>query len=137
MRKVLYAALVIPLFFVPLNRVNVADLLPIEAVAVYMDGNQVVLETDTEHKGTGENAEKALVALKGNTPAVVYLDTAEYLLVAPDAVEAVDSLRPHLKATVKVCVCEAAGKVKDAAKYLEIHRDLPCLKTWKKENIKK
>lgn len=137
MRKVLYAALLIPLFFVPLNRVNVADLLPIEAVAVYRDGNQVVLETDTEHKGTGENAEKALIALKENTPAVVYLDTAEYLLVAPDAAEEAEALRPHLKPSVKVCVYNAAGKVKDTAKYLEIHRDLPTLKTWKKENIKK
>ena len=133
MRKVLYAALLIPLLFVPLNRVNVADLLPIEAVAVYRDGNQVVLETDTEHKGKGENAEKALIALKENTPAVVYLDTAEYLLVAPDAAEEVDVLRPHLKSSVKVCVCEAAGKVKDTAKYLEIHRDLPRLKTWEKK----
>lgn len=137
MRKVLYAALLIPLLFVPLNRVNVADLLPIEAVAVYRDGDQVVLETDTEHKGAGENAEKALMALKENTPAVVYLDTAEYLLVAPDAAEEAENLRPHLKATVKVCVCEAAGQVKETAKYLEIHRDLPSLKTWKKENIKK
>ena len=137
MRKVLYVALLIPLFFVPLNRVNVADLLPIETVAIYRDGDQVVLETDTEHKGVGEDAEKALASLKENTPAVVYLDTAEYLLVAPDAAEEVETLRPHLKATVKVCVCEAPGKVKDAAKYLEIHRDLPTLKTWKKENIKK
>lgn len=137
MRKILYVALLIPLFFVPLNRVNVADLLPIETVAIYRDGNQVALETDTEHKGVGENTEKALASLKENTPAVVYLDTAQYLLVAPDAVEEVESLRPHLKTTVKVCVCEAAGKVKDVAKYLEIHRDLPTLKTWKKENIKK
>lgn len=137
MRKVLYAALLIPLLFVPLNRVNVADLLPIEAVAVYMEGNQVVLETDTEHKGFGENGGKALAALKENTPAVIYLDTAEYLLVAPDAVEQAESLFPYLKSTVKVCVCEAAGKVKDTAKYLQIHGKLQPLKTWKKENIKK
>ena len=137
MRRVLYAALIIPLFFAPLKRVNVADLLPIEAVAVYMEGNQVVLETDTEHKGFGENAEKALASLKQNTPAVVYLDTAEYLLVAPDAVEQVESLRPHLKPSVKICVWKAGGMVKDAAKYLEVHRDLPTLKTWKKENVKK
>ena len=114
-----------------------ADLLPIEAVAVYRDGNQVVLETDTEHIGAGENAEQALAALKENTPAVVYLDTAEYLLVAPDVVEQVETLYPHLKPTVKVCVCEAAGKVKNTAKYLQVHGDLPRLKTWKKEKIKK
>ena len=137
MRKVLYVALLIPLFFVPLNRVNVADLLPVEAVAVYWEGDQVVLETDTKHKGTGEDAEKALAALKENTPAVVYLDTADYLLVAPDAIEQANSLYPYLKPRVKVCVCEAAGEVKNVTKQLRIRGDLPCLKTWKKENIKK
>lgn len=137
MRKVLYAALLIPLFFVPLNRVNIADLLPVEAVAVYMDGEQIVLETDTEHKGTGKTAEKALAALKENTPAVVYLDTAEYLLVSADAVEQVENLRPYLKPSVKVCVCQAAGKVKNAVEYLEVHGDLVSLKTWKTKSYKK
>lgn len=137
MRRVLYVALLVPLFFVPLNRVNVADLLPIEAVAIYMDGDQVVLETDAEYKGAGETAEKALAALKENTPAVVYLDTAEYLLVDPDAVEQAEALRSHLKPSVKVCVCRAAGKVKYTTQYLEVHGDLPCLKDWETKNDKK
>ena len=131
MRKVLYAALLIPLLFVPLRRVNVADLLPIESVAIYKEGDQVVLETDTQLKGFGENAEKALLALKENTPLVAYLDTAKYLLVAPDAIDQAELLRPYLKSTVKVCVCEAGGRVKEMAKYLEIRGDFVSLKTWK------
>ena len=134
MRKVLYILLLLPLFFVPLQRVNVADLLPIEAVAVYMDGEQVVLETDTEHIGKGGTVLEALATLKTNTPAVVYLDTAGYLLVSADAVAKVDSLRAHLKPSVKVCVCEAKGRVKDAISYLEVHQKLPKLKDWKAEN---
>ncbi|MBQ8881360.1 MAG: hypothetical protein IJ030_04210 [Oscillospiraceae bacterium] len=137
MRKLLYAVLLIPLFFVPLNRVNVADLLPVEAVAVYMDGEQVVLETDTAHFGKGESLDEALSRLKEDTPAVVYLDTAEYLLVSPDAVEQVESLRLHLKSSVKVCVCRAEGKVQEAVKYLGIHGDLPKLKNWSAKNDKK
>ena len=129
MRKLLYGLLLIPLLFVPLNRVNVADLLPVEAVAVYMDGDQVVLETDTENKGVGENAVQALANLKENPPAVIYLDTAEYLLVSHDAVAQVEHLRPQLKSSVKVCVCEAAGRVKEMVKYLEIHGDLTSLKS--------
>ena len=136
MRKLLYAALLVPLFFVPLNRVNIADLLPVEAVAVYMDGEQVVLETDTQHKGAGETAEEALAALKENTPAVVYLDTAAYLLVSADALDQVESLRPYLRSSVKVCVCQGAGRVQAAVQYLEVHGDLPTLKTWKKEKVK-
>lgn len=136
MRRVLYVLLLVSLLFVPLNRVNVADLLPVEAIALYMDGDVVVLETDTEYKGRGETAEQALADLKENTPAVIYLDTAEYLLVAPNATEQVERLRPYLKPTVKVCVCEAAGRVKLEVEYMEIRDGLPRLKNWKKENEK-
>lgn len=136
MRRLLYAVLLVPLFFVPLNRVNVADLLPVAAVAVYMDGEQVVLETDSAHFGKGKTVEAALAALRKDTPAVIYLDTAEYLLVAPEAVAQVEGLRPYLKSTVKVCVCRAAGRVQDAMKYLEIHGELPKLKDWKQKTTK-
>ena len=136
MRRVLYVLLLVPIFFVPLNRVNVADLLPVEAVALYMDGEMVVLETDAEYKGTGETAERALADLKEKTPAVVYLDTAEYLMVSPDALEQVEGLRPYLKPSVKVCMCEAAGRVKLGVEYLKIRGGLPRLKNWKKENVK-
>ena len=132
MRKVLYAALLIPLFFVPLNRVNIADLLPVEGVALYIDSGQATLETDMGNIGTGETVEEALAALKENTPAIIYLDTAEYLLVSDDALNQVESLRPYLKSSVKVCICQAAGQVKNTVQYLQIYGDLPTLKTWEK-----
>ncbi len=130
MRKVLYVIILALLFLAPLERVDVAKLLPIEAVAVYVDGDSVVLETDTEDKGKGENVALALRNLIKTTPAVVYLDTAEYLLVSEDALEHVDALRDYLKPSVKVCVCQAKGGVKDAAKYLDVHGDLPELRDW-------
>ena len=134
MRKVLYVLLLIPLLFVPLNRVDVGKLLPIEAVAVYMDGDKVVLETDTAHTGVGKTAEQALEALKENTAAVVYLDTAAYLLVSGDAISQVDSLRPYLKGSVRVCICDARGAVKDAVKYVSVHKICPKLRAWNAEN---
>ena len=118
----------IALLFVPLERVNVAQLLPIRAVAVYAEDGVVVLETDTKHLGRGETAEKALENLKVNTPNVVYLDTAEYLMVSNDTVNCVQELRDYLKPSVKVCVCDAAGRVEYAAEYLEIHGNLTKLK---------
>ncbi len=134
MRKLLYGLLLASLLFVPLHRVNVADLLPIESVALYMDGGNVVLETDTEHKGMGTTAQLALEDLKNNTPKVVYLDTAAYLLVAEDALAQVDALRQYLKPSVRVCVCDARGRVKEATEYLDIHLKLPKLRAWKAEN---
>lgn len=134
MRKVLYCLIVIALLFVPLNRVDVSKLLPIEAVALYMEGENVVLETDTAHTGIGATAQQALEALKKNTPKAVYLDTTAYLLVSENAADQVDSLRQFLKPSVRVCVCEAKDIVKDTAEYLKVHLKLPKLKDWNAEN---
>lgn len=131
MRKVVYILLLIPLLFVPLQRVNVANLLPVETVAVYMNGEQVVLEIDTAHTGIGKTVEQALASLKENVAKVIYLDTAEYLLVSEDALEQVDALRAYLKDSVKVGICEAKGKVKAAAEYLSNHQKMPTLRRWK------
>ncbi len=131
MRRLLYVIILSLLLFAPLERLDVAKLLPIRAVAVYMEDGAVVLETDTENLGRGETAGKALEKLKNETPAVVYLDTAEYLLVTEDAVAQVQELRKYLKPSVKVCVCDAAGRVKDAAEYLEIHGNLTKLRDFR------
>ncbi len=130
MRKILYIVILGMLFFAPLERLDIAKLLPVKAVAMYMENDQVVLETDTAYLGRGDSAISALTDLKEKTPAVVYLDTAEYLLVEQNAVEYVDMLRQELKPSVKVCVCQAAGRVKEAVEYLEVHSNLPKLQHW-------
>lgn len=126
----LYIIILLMLFVAPLERLDVAKLLPVQAVAVYTEGDAVVLETDTENKGKGVSIADALADLKENTPAVVYLDTAEFLMVSESAVSRVEEMKNYFKPTVKVCVCDAAGKVKDTAKYLDVHRKLPKLKDW-------
>lgn len=131
MRRLVYILLLIPLLFVPLQRVNIADLLPIETVAVYMDGEQIVLETDTSDKGIGKTVEQAWASLKENAAKVVYLDTAEYLLVSEEALEQIDALRSYLKDSVKVGVCEAKDRVKEAVEYLRNHQKMPTLRQWK------
>ena len=140
MRKILYILILAMLFFAPLERLDVAKLLPVKAVALYMQNDQVVLETDTAYMGRGDNAQVALLDLKERTPAVVYLDTAEYLLVDEAAATQVDLLRQALKPSVKVCVCQAAGRVKETVEYLEIHSNLPKLRHWnggKNEHVEK
>ena len=136
MRLLIYIVILGLMLLAPVERTDVAKLLPIEAVAVYMDGDAVVLETDTEDKGRGDSVADALKNLKDVTPAVVYLDTAEYLLVSKDAVAYVDALRKVLKPSVKVCICDARGNVKYVEKHLEVHGDTVPLRDWKNNGEK-
>ena len=136
MRIIIYIVILALMMLAPVERVDVAKLLPIEAVAVYVEGDTVVLETDTEDKGKGDSAADALKNLKEVTPAVVYLDTAEYLLVSKDALSQIDALRQILKPSVKVCVCDARDNVKHVSKYLEVHGDAVPLRDWKNNEEK-
>jgi len=121
MRKILYAAILIALFFAPVKQVDVGKLLPIRAVAVYTYEERVILETDSGNIGSGATAEMALTDLKKNTPAVVFLDTAEYLLVAPKAEQYGEEILGSFKPAVKVHICNAQGRVDQVAKYLDVH----------------
>lgn len=130
MRKIICILIIAALCFVPLKRVDIAKLRPIQAVAMYMEDQQIVLETDTGDQGRGKRVLDALQNLKEKTAAVVYLDTADFLLVAENAISHVGELAQNIKQSVKVCVCEAAGRVKEVAQYLEVHGNLPKLKDW-------
>ena len=122
MKRILYIAVLAALVFVPRNRLDVAKLAPVEAVAVYMDNNEVVLETDTELIGRGTTAEKALAVLKTSAPAVVYLDTARYLLIGENAQAYAEDLLKHFKTTVKTGRYQG-GEVKAEAQYLDVHEE--------------
>ena len=131
MRMVIYIVLLGLLFFAPVEPADIADLLPVEAVAVYLEGEKVVVETDTGETGRGVDAVRAVMNLKNGTPAVVYLDTAEYLLISEEALGFAQQLRGMLKPSVKVCVCDAKGKVEQTMQHLSVHGNLPELRFWK------
>ena len=130
MRKILSIVILMLSLAAPVKRLDVAKLQPVETVAVYYSGNAVVLETDTGDVGQGSTAAKALQDLKESACSVIYLDTAEYLLIGQNAQNAAAELRPFLKDSVKVGSYHGGDVMKETA-YWEIHGDLPKLKTWK------
>ena len=117
-------------FLAPVKRLDVAKLQPVETVAVYLQGSCVVLETDWGEKGEGATALEALQSLRDNAHSVIYLDTAQYLLVGVGAQQQVEQLRPHLKERVKVGSYNG-GDVAEETKYWKIHGSLPPLSHWK------
>lgn len=132
MRKILSIIILALTLAAPVKRLDVAKLQPVEAVAVYMDGEKVILETDTEDRGVGNTALEALADLKARALSVIYLDTAEYLLVQENAEAFAEELRPLLSDSVRVGTY-LGGSVKEQEKYYEIHGNLPKLKSWNRQ----
>lgn len=130
MRTVVYVLILALLFLAPVDRLDVAQLEPVQTIAVSRVEGNVVIQTDLDNKGIGKTTELALQELERTTPGVIYLDTAEYLLVAENALDTVNVLRSYLAPSVKVTVWDAEGSVNGAAEYLAVRKDLPKLKDW-------
>ena len=120
MRILLYITILIAMFFAPVKRLDIAKLEPVEAVAVYLENGRITLQTDGEDIGRGTTAQEALADLKENAFEVIYLDTADYLLIGDGAEEAAKDLRQYLRRSVETGKYNG-GNVKEEAKYLDVH----------------
>ena len=117
--------------FAPLQRVNVGRMLPVEVVALKRTSAGIQVLTDAEAWGQGMDLAAAVADLKEKTPAVVYLDTAKYLLLEKDLQIPPEQLSQYLKGGVYLCRWDGETDLKAMAKYLEVHGKLPQLRTWK------
>ena len=131
MRILLYTVILALLLFAPVKRLNIAQLQPVETVAVSVTDGKVMIQTDTKQQGTGETVAEAVQMLEATTPGVIYLDTAQYLLITASAEAYADQLRPYLQGDTKVCIWDGKSSVKEAAQYLRVRSNLPLFRSWK------
>ena len=130
MRIVIYGIILALLFLAPVEQAEIANLEPIQAVFMGIEQGYVVLKTDTEDLGIGKTVEEALADMQQRSLGIVYLDTAEFLLVAENARESIDRMQPILKGSAKVCLWDGEGTVADAAKYMDSHKIGTRLDKW-------
>ena len=131
MKTVLYVLIIIGSLVLPVEKADVAKLQPVEAVALCKKDGKTEMFTDTGAWGSGRNANEALADMLKNTPQLIYLDTADYLMVNAEAIEEINELRRDLKGSVSLCLWECEGELQDAIKYFSAHGELPKLKNWR------
>ena len=130
MRRLLYIMLVGVLFFVPLERLNVGDLAPVSAISIRHVNGKVELGVDVGYRGTGKSVLEALEMMNESALSVIYLDTAEYLVVPPDSTYLVAQLHPYVKGTTKVFVTELWQDLGEQKEYLSIHGEGVKMRDW-------
>lgn len=134
MRKLLYIVILSALLFAPLERVRIAQMEPVTAVAVRMEETNIVVETDGGMHGSAKDLKGAVDDLKSNAPAVVYLDTAKYLLISENACKYAGELAIYLKGSTRVCITDEQEDMEWMIRYLDSHGDLPDLRSFNSRN---
>ena len=132
MRKVLYALLIAAAVLIPVKPNDVGALRPVKVVQLNRSAETFVLQTDTGDWGAGKSVAAALENLNATTPGILYLDTARYLLVSEDALDAVQELRDVMKGKVQLCMAESVELTEETAQFLQSHGQLPQLGAWEK-----
>ena len=129
-RMIIYVAILAVVLWVPVHSADVGQLRPVQLVSFYMENQNFVISTDTGDIGVGVTVAQAFENLEETTPAVIYLDTADFLLVSADVMEYVPQLDVYLKSNVKLCQQEEPLDPALAVEYLAVQKNLPRIKTW-------
>ena len=131
-----YIIILLAAALAPVERVDVGQMQPVEVIYICKDADAVVLKTDTGDVGVGVDAETALTDMKQTSAGVIYLDTAQYLVIGPGAQEDAMALKSVLRGSVQLCLAEENMDLKQLAKYLPAHGELPGFAQWSKgENL--
>lgn len=129
-RIIIYCIILAGILWIPVERMEIRDLEPIQAVWMYREEGEIVLKTDTEDEGRGESVQEALEDMKEKSSGIVYLDTAQFLLVSDNAQEQIGELTPYLKGKVKISLWEG-GEIQEAARYMQSHKIGVKLARWR------
>lgn len=129
-RIVLYAAILLLVLIIPVKRTDIGKLRPVQTVMLYRQDGNVVIRTDTGDRGVGPGAMEALENLKRTTPAVIYLDTADFLLVSKDSLDVLQLLRDTFRGRVQLFLFFGDIDPELASDYLQIHGHGQALKDW-------
>lgn len=131
-RSFLYLLVLAAVLVCPTKATDVGKLQPVQTVAVYQDQSGCIIQTDTKDVGRGEDVPAAIKNLKETTPATIYLDTAQYLIVSDESI--VEELRTHLKGNVKLYRFIGNPPMDTVSKFLAAHGRGPSIRTWKSED---
>ena len=120
---------------------DVGKLQPVQVVCVSGGADGVKIETDTGDMGTGSDLEQAFENMKATSPAELFLDTAEYLLVARGCEDLISQMMTYLRPSCAVCIVDGEAELEKVGAFLHQHeprrtllhyragqRELPTLK---------
>ena len=134
-KMLLYALAIIFICFsdmLPFAGTDVAKLHPVEVLIVRRESELLSISTDSGLTGFGADIPQALSDLKVAAPGEILLETANYVLLAPECADVLDMLFAYLRPACQVYYFEGTGELAEVAKYLQSHPSDATLLTCKR-----
>ena len=120
----IYAVALVAVLFLgnsPFRGTDIAKLAPVEVVWMAQIGDMVYLETDTADVGRGIDVASALQDMKAKASGVVFLETANYLIVNQGDESLLDQMHSVLRPSCMICVSDKKPVLEDSAAFLSVH----------------
>lgn len=121
-RIMLYIIVLLLALCIPVDRTDISNLEPIQAVWINKENGNYIITTDTEDVGTGESIQRAIAEMKSKSEKIIYLDTAQYLLVNENCTVVINEISNDLKGKVRVGIWNGEGELARAARYMQTRR---------------
>ena len=99
---------------------DIADLKPVRAVYIHMEGRNFHVQTDTGDSGSGPDLAEACANLRSKADGEIFLDTAEFLILDPK-VPMTEEIYSLLRPDCKVTFTDAPPDLEKSAAYLSQH----------------
>ena len=132
MRRILtYGLLLAIVLSVPKKSNELGRLHPVELIKAHKENRIVTLETDTGAKGEGVDVVSAIQNLKDTTAGIVFLDTADYLLVGYGEDDLIAELKDYLKRNTRICFATQTVDPEEATGFMSVHTPKKRIGQWK------
>lgn len=105
----------------PHPAVDVGKLEPVALVQITAEDTGIRVETDTGAWGDGASLSEAVEDLRQGADGIVFLDTADYLLLSGDVESYMPQIYGVIRPACKVCYVSGQPDLEEAARYLAIH----------------
>ena len=112
--------------------IDIGKLEPSRVLMVVDQAGVVKISTDLGLRGGGKDMVAAMDDMKQGAEGTVFLDTTEYLLLTPQAVDQLDELDEFLRNSCQVCVVREVEELSAAGEYLAVHDPGVTMRDWNK-----
>ena len=129
-RMIVYLGILAAVFWAGDPGTDIGMLIPVETVFIQKQGEEIVIQTDSGDRGAGATMKQATEDLKEKADGVIYLDTADYLILNREAEVLLPQLQNNQKQEVTLCEADEQIDVEKATSFLRAHTPQLKLSDW-------